>query len=92
MKITSEEISKMKEKISKVICKFELEGIDLVYRIENAFLRRREKVKVLPKRQCFDLHYMSEIDVIYLYNEYKCNDDHIYTVLKRICPPVTKKY
>jgi hypothetical protein len=92
MKITSEEISKMKEKISKVICKFELEGIDLVYRYENGFFPRSDKVKDLQKRLCFDLLYMSEIDVIYLYNEYKCNDDHIYTVLKRICPPVTKKY
>lgn len=92
MKITKEHFEHIKSAIETV---FKINGgkEKIVEMYETGNFRNAENVKDLQKRFNFDMLYAAGLtnfvcDELYSY----LNDDHIATALKKICPPVTKRY
>lgn len=98
MKMPNDDFTLLKEQFDKYA---ESQGgwPVLVKKYENGDFSMANTVKDLQKRFCFDMLYKVKYEycpalqrcISRLYTA-GLTDDHIYTVLKRICPTVTKKY
>ena len=88
MKMKQEHFNYMKKEINIVLEKYNDKG-QLVEEYRRGDFPRADKVQDLQKRFCFDLFYGASLarwacDNLYSY----LNDEHIYTVLKKICPVI----
>jgi len=88
MKMKQEHFNYMKKEINIVLEKYNDKG-QLVEEYKKGNFPRADKVQDLQKRFCFDLFYGASLarwtcDNLYSY----LNDEHIYTVLKKICPVI----
>jgi len=64
----------------------------LVDQYEQGRFARADKVKDLQTRFCFDLLHGANVpELINELYDVGCNDTHILTALKRICPVVQRK-
>jgi len=88
MKMKQEHFNYMKKEINIVLEKYNDKG-QLVEEYKKGNFPRADKVQDLQKSFCFDLFYGASLarwtcDNLYSY----LNDEHIYTVLKKICPVI----
>ena len=89
MKITKEHLKHMQSAINRVL----INNPKVVGMYEEGNFHNADRVKDLQKRFCFDLSYAAGLTKFYCETIYKyCDDTHIYTALKAICPKVVRKY
>lgn len=86
MKVKPEHVAIIKAEIDKVLALHNSKG-ELVADYQTGNFCRSKAVKDLQKRFCFDLLFATGLNswlsnTVYTY----ANDEHLYTVLKSICP------
>ena len=96
MLVTKEIQEKFKAELNKFL---ELRGINMdtvLTAYESGNFPRSESVKDLHKRMAFDLFYVINKANDYYFSDairdIGGNNDHIYTMLKKVIPAVTRKY
>lgn len=90
MKCKQEHYQAIKETLDEFLSRVDIDTKITLY--ETGSFPRADKVKDLQKRFCFDVLY--QVSLPFEFNElYKyMTDDHIYTVLKKLLPKVTRRY
>ena len=90
MKITKTQLAFMQDKINAVL----VSNPNAVDNYEKGRFPRSDKVKDLQVRFCFDLASGAGLTDYFCSTLYPngCNDTHITTALKKICPKVVKRY
>ena len=92
MKMTTQHYATIETAIGEVLTTHNSKG-ELVHAYQSGKFHNADKCKDLQKRFCFDLLYGTGLNSWVCSNLYPYLDDtHIYTVLKSICPVVTKQF
>ena len=90
MKITKTQLDYMKSKVDAVL----LANPSALNAYEHGNFPRSEAVKDLQVRFCFDLAHGAGLGEYFRTTLYPagCNDSHITTALKKVCPKLVRKY
>lgn len=93
MKFTKEHFGILQTRINEVLDN----NPEIAAMYESGNFPRSDKVKDLQRRFCFDLFWATGLvigDGVGIKGDIQGDytDEHLYTVLKRVCPKVTRKY